>query len=128
MEEVLDEAFDWLGKDIVLAHAKNPATVRDPEETISIQEYLEISRRRLPDLVQRVLSDEALWPQSLAASLAGRITRSFVDLQEFYAAYIERLVAVGFGGALIMHGMAEDQIEPSQGLITTLLARLDHDA
>ena len=24
MQEILDEAFDWLGPDIVLAHAKNP--------------------------------------------------------------------------------------------------------
>ena len=30
MDEILNEAFDWLGPDIVLAHAKDPVSTRTP--------------------------------------------------------------------------------------------------
>ncbi len=41
MSEVLDEAFDWLGPDIVLAHAKNPPGVQSREDMIPVLEYLQ---------------------------------------------------------------------------------------
>jgi sugar phosphate isomerase/epimerase len=118
MEEVLDEAFDWLGPDIVLAHAKNPATGRSPEEMLSIPEYLEINKGRMPFLptVTGRLVEGGGPPQ-----LGGEVPRSLVDLQEFYFEYINRLNETNFSGALVMHGMAEDEVGPIGSMIGDLL-------
>ena len=97
MEEILDEAFDWLGKDIVLAHAKNPATGRDPAETITVQEYLEQNRGRvrlLATVMAKFWAVGRVTPRFAKRTLASEIPRSLVDLQEFYFAYIR---AIGRG-------------------------------
>ena len=92
MEEVLDEAFDWLGKDIVLAHAKNPATGRAPEETITVQDYLQKYQGRFHQLLSTITSislESARLRQVFGETLANEIPRYLVDRQEFYFHYIE---------------------------------------
>ena len=37
LAEILDEAFDWLGPDIVLAHAKNPPYARIVDDLTTIR-------------------------------------------------------------------------------------------
>jgi sugar phosphate isomerase/epimerase len=133
MEEILDEAFDWLGGDIVLAHAKNPVTGRDPEETISIQQYREIYRDPIAlwpimasvvfGLGKRLQSPEEL-ERAQAELLARGISRQHIDRQEFYLNYVKRLGAIGFTGALIMHGMTEDDAASTQGIIEVSLEHL----
>ena len=53
MEEILDEAFDWLGPDIVLAHAKNPPYVRIADDLTTIREFLEQDDPRMSGLRRR---------------------------------------------------------------------------
>jgi sugar phosphate isomerase/epimerase len=123
MEEVLDEAFDWLSQDTVLAHAKNPVTGRDPEETITLRKYhSEICRGLMPSLPIFDLSQP---PEGVFKSseeiYASEIPRQLVDRQVFYFHYIDRLRAIGFKGAIVMHGMSEEELAPTQKLIIELL-------
>jgi sugar phosphate isomerase/epimerase len=128
LNEVLDEAFDWLGQDIVLAHAKNPTTGRAPEETMTLREYLEKHSGRvhlLPAVMSKLAESGAL-PRITDEALANVIPRYLVDRQEFYVAYTERLSAIGFGGALVMHGLGENEVEALQTLITRLFKQFGH--
>jgi sugar phosphate isomerase/epimerase len=125
MAEVLDEAFDWLGPDIVLAHAKNPAIPRTPEERIRLKEYLESRRGPRPSSLERLSWEAGIPAPTPGAKDSGEVPRSLVDLHEFYVGYIERLASVGFKGALVMHGMPEDEVEHVQQIITDLLVQHD---
>lgn len=71
MREILDEAFELLGRDIILAHAKDLS--RDGEA-------------------------------GHEAAGTGRLD---------YDHYLARLKASGFRGPLILHGLAEDQVDQS---------------
>ena len=53
LEEILDEAFDWLGPDIVLAHAKNPPYVRIVDDLTTIREFLKQDDPRMSGLKER---------------------------------------------------------------------------
>jgi sugar phosphate isomerase/epimerase len=123
VEEILDEAFDWLGQDIVLAHAKDPATGRNPEETITIREFLETSQGRtnVLTLVLSELEEAGSVIHFPPETLARKFQRYLLDLRDFYFAYIERLNAIGFTGALVMHGMAEEELDAMQRRITRLI-------
>jgi sugar phosphate isomerase/epimerase len=129
MGEVLDEAFDWLGPDIVLAHAKNPATGHGPEETITVQEYLEKNsgRMHLLPMVLGRLKECAGLPQVREEILASEIPRHLVDLQEYYSSYLEHLNGISFTGALVMHGMTEGEVDPMRSLIADLLGHSRKD-
>jgi sugar phosphate isomerase/epimerase len=123
MEEILDEAFDWLGQDIVLAHAKDPTTGRSPEETITIREFLETNQghTNVLALVLSELEEAGAVIQFPPETLARKLHRHLLDLREFYFAYIKRLNAIGFAGALVMHGMAEEELDAMQRRITRLI-------
>jgi sugar phosphate isomerase/epimerase len=138
LAEVLDEAFDWLGSDIVLAHAKDPNIHHDLEETISISDYWKQKDRRAPDLplVQNMLleaSQKAL-PEAPSAEdvreyimkrdreiSSLRFPKYLADRQTFYFNYIDRLKTIEYAGALVLHGLAEEDVEPSVNLIATLI-------
>jgi len=79
-EEVLDEAFELLGEDLVLAHAKD---VKGSGEVVA----------------------------------AGK-----GDLD--YALYLKRLSEAGYGGPLVMHGLAEEEVESSLAFLRRKLAEV----
>ncbi len=119
MAEVLDEAFDWLGPDIVLAHAKNPPSVRSREVMASILEYL---RQMDPgplgyQIVLSKLNKAGKLPDDMKAMLSSEIPSQLSALYDFYTIYKEWLNNINFSGALIMHGMAEDEVAPLQRII-----------
>ncbi len=77
--EILDEAFDLLGQDIIMAHAKD--LDRDGQ--------------------------------------AGRLAAGLGLLD--YEHYIALLRGVGFSGPLILHGLAEDQVDQSVRFLQAML-------
>jgi len=79
-EEVLDEAFELLGEDLVLAHAK----------------------------------DVKGWGEVVAAGKG--------DLD--YALYLKRLSEAGYGGPLVMHGLAEEEVDSSLAFLRRKLAEV----
>ena len=79
-EEILDEAFELLSGDLVLAHAKD---VKGSGEVVAAGEG---------------------------------------DLD--YALYLKRLSEAGYGGPLVMHGLAEEEVERSLAFLRRKLAEV----
>jgi sugar phosphate isomerase/epimerase len=126
MKEILEEAFDWLGPDIVLAHAKNPNIDRNREETMTIGEYLALQdvSSWLLDLLASDMDEAARRnPGRLEEILSSTIPGYLFDLQEFYGAYIEELARISFTGALVIHGLPEAEAGPIQGLLIGKIKR-----
>jgi sugar phosphate isomerase/epimerase len=71
---ILEEALDWLGGDVVVAHAKNPPNIKE----------------------------DAWWP--------------------FYRHYLAALQDMGFAGALVMHGLSEDEVGPRAAFLREMLS------
>jgi sugar phosphate isomerase/epimerase len=89
--EILDEAFDWLGSEIVLAHAKDPALFQT-EATSVTQAQIE----------------------ALLSFRSGL----------YYVPYFMRLKRIGFTGAIVIHGLEENQVEARISLLRQTLEPL----
>ena len=123
MGEVLDEAFDWLGADIVLAHAKNPPIERKSEEMAAIREYLQ--QNDLGKTFLRIwlgkLEGADYLPETMRETVTREIPQSLLVLHDFYDRYIKCLKNSNFSGALIMHGMTEEDVPALQSIIAEVL-------
>jgi sugar phosphate isomerase/epimerase len=108
--EILEEAFDWLGSDIVLAHAK------DPRQFLNVEEYV-------LNFCRNVLTNEGLpgFPPSYNKKLMetiGELGREALSDRlalsscgSFFVLFLKGLKAVGFEGAIIIHGIEEDRVD-----------------
>jgi sugar phosphate isomerase/epimerase len=119
--EILEEAFDWLGSDIVLAHAKNPRKDESPG--------------RNPALSERVDSADfwALVRELAADVLRGKMTIGLSETQHgglyeifsFYYHYFQWLNTIQYGGTIVIHGLPESEVGPTSDLLTRLLLCFD---
>lgn len=127
MTEVLDEAFDWLGPDIVLAHAKEPSMGLAPDETITVGDYLRRTGgcpSAIPTLdLDGMIRQAAALPQRRQEILAIEVPRQLVELEHFYRSYVGQLRRLDFEGSVVMHGIAEDRVEPLGCMIDALIVR-----
>jgi sugar phosphate isomerase/epimerase len=103
--EILDEAFDWLGRDIILAHAKDPRfDVFD--NALALSECLENS-----SLIE-LMSD--LSSKSRPSDHATGLTRSLIEriyyYWGFYQRYMSWLKKIEYTGAVVMHGLNESEV------------------
>jgi sugar phosphate isomerase/epimerase len=120
VSEILDEAFDWLGPDIVLAHAKIPPDVGQNVDMETIREYLGRIDPRWLIAMRRM--DEAGEPwRELKAMLSGEVPPVLVVLQDFFDAYVKRLVRINYTGSLVMHGLHEEDVASLQVVISGLV-------
>lgn len=121
--EDLDEAFDWLGRDIVLAHAKNPEfdAHRGPPSTYG--EFLAELRRQMPYLNEGHARQiwEALSVEPPRGARSEENAKNDVVLQFFYRDYIRRLNDLNFKGALVLHGMPEEQVNRIGNMIAVMM-------
>ena len=97
LTEVLDEAFDWLGNDIVLAHAKNPADIESIGEA-ELEPLIRMLEHTPNPEIERLVKSED--------------TRQRTSWRGFYMPYVSRLIDAGFQGNLIMHGLDEAEVGP----------------
>ncbi len=118
MGEILEEACDWLGPDIVLAHAKEPPNERNPDETLTVHEYLD--RQSGGAWPSPLFAGKMQIPEEIEEGLASTIPRRLVDLQDFYDRYTQELGKIGYTGAFIIHGVPESKLSPIQGWLTGL--------
>ncbi len=140
-EEMLDEAFDWLGPEIVLAHAKPPETGCSPEETMSVLSCWrrdpagrfpwDVAGNALVYLLKTGTSVEEILELMSSRNVRGifgvdeddpklpRVSRHLFEVERFFRPFIKRLAAMRFDGAVVMHGMAESEVEPMQGCLTS---------
>lgn len=129
--EILDEAREWLGPDVVLAHAKIPPYATIGDELASIRDYLE--RHDPEPLGWRVAMTESAMTEKaegleLSKSqdelLSDPIPQPLVLLHEFYDSYMNSLRHIsfagssGYSGSVIMHGMAEDEVAVIHRVLT----------
>jgi hypothetical protein len=115
---MLDEAFDWLGEDIALAHAKNP---RGIEETFDLQEFEEMIRG-MP-VARSASVDELL--AKLATEQGRQEFRSTHSWWPFYQPYLHRLAGAGFQGALVIHDLKEDEVKLRTTFLRELITTLE---
>lgn len=115
-EEMMDEAFDWLGTEVVLVHAKPPETGCSSDETMSQVEC----RRRDPAslLIKQYTIDELKKIKSIP-----RVSCHLFEVEHFFRPFIKRLATVGYGGAVVMHGMAESEVGPLQEVLVSQIDR-----
>jgi len=117
LQEILEEAFDWLGPDIVLAHAKNPPTIENAVK-LSLDEFESLLRLAVgqvrPDILEELRAKLATEAGALELEHALR-------WQPFYLPYLRCLMKSGFRGALIMHGLEEGAVAPASFVLSTML-------
>jgi sugar phosphate isomerase/epimerase len=105
-QEVIDEAFDWLGPDIVLAHAKNPP---------SIGKAPAMGPGMLESAVGSMLGEgrsDAAWEvmaRMVTEAGLGDVLHKFARLP-FYQPYLTALHKIDFRGALVIHGFEENEV------------------
>jgi sugar phosphate isomerase/epimerase len=118
--EVLNEAFDWLGSDIVLAHAKRPPRVEDTPEfgLRDIESLMQLATGRVrPEVV-------ATFREKIATEQGSQELEQYLRWQPFYEPYLSGLSKLGFGGALIMHGLEEKEVSMAATFLGTLLQQV----
>jgi sugar phosphate isomerase/epimerase len=115
----LDEAFDWLGQEIVLAHAKNPPWIDEAFDLSELEATVRgwqgstaIDRQR-DELLAKLATEEGRWE-----------FRRRLSWWPFYQPYLTCLDRVGFRGALIMHGLNEDQVTLRTSFLREMLESL----
>ena len=123
-DEILEEAFDWLGADIVLAHAKEPTYDSISDEPVTRDEVRELARFR--NVGFREL--EALFGidifQLARMFQGGRqpidqpdesraLLRRILDRLAFYRQYFRLLKKIEYTGAIVMHGLEEADVDRS---------------
>jgi sugar phosphate isomerase/epimerase len=126
--EILDEAFDWLGRDIVLAHAKDPSI---DEAAIASQIEAQVTDQCGTGLLTKsyllLLFDlyDAGDPEDSAREIFKRIhargeapeltVSEYHDIfrrRYFYRPYFRRLKLLGYDGVIVVHGVDEPQAAP----------------
>jgi sugar phosphate isomerase/epimerase len=117
---MLDEAFDWLGPEIVLAHAKNPSGI---EETVDVAEFERMIGEwrglRGPGL-EKLMTD-------LATEKGRSEFRRAYSWTSFYQPYLSRLMIAGFSGSLIVHGLKEDDVSSMTKFLREMLEGLSRE-
>jgi sugar phosphate isomerase/epimerase len=116
LKEILDESFDWLGRDIVLAHAKNPYTDEKLSED-EVRSALETDQD-LGMLFKRFRMILAALDRT--DENREEVVRHFV-LQAFYHTYFKSLGRMSYAGAITMHGLEEKDVDPMISFLREIL-------
>jgi sugar phosphate isomerase/epimerase len=124
LTEVLDEAFDWIGSEIVLAHAKEPVLQEADARALATMKADAVSRQTRANL--RALLDAAAaregtnsWREIMSKYPRRRLLEkpSF----HFYYPYFIRLSRVNYRGAIIIHGLEEGEVTDRAALMRSTL-------
>jgi sugar phosphate isomerase/epimerase len=119
--EILEEAFDWLGPDIVLAHAKVPQTDEIVAEDSESRERLRA--KDLRDFANDVMTSFVLDEMAMRQTRGRRAELN--GLFGFYQSYIQWLNQIGYDGSTIIHGLPESDVGDMTSFLTYLLLRSD---
>ncbi len=125
LPEILEEAFDWLGSDIVLAHAKEPR-----DHAIVDPDALEFYQKALSGEVGSGLSSMVIPGRSadILSQMGQEMLRMLLRLQShlrcqaFFTPYIVGLKRIRYEGAVIIHGIEEDQVRDQVQWLRSLLS------
>jgi sugar phosphate isomerase/epimerase len=121
---VLDEAFDWIGSDVVLAHAKDPHW--NEADHHSVAEMKDAAHRLWSGRLARALQEAVASGSGMGlfSELTGNVPqKDLLDepLFHFYYPYLVRLKRTGFRGAVVMHGLEEADVDRRVALLRDTL-------
>ena len=121
--EILDEAFDWLGPDVVLAHAKEPPIDQESDAANLANFVNDYCRERGPSCARLLLEAAKLANGESLSQLTNRYMIEGEGLQLslseyleifrfsfFYRPYLSWLGQIGHGGAIVIHGLHETDV------------------
>lgn len=115
--ETFHEAFDWLGPDIVLAHAKNPTAIDELPlgDLPQLESLLEWANKHDQPEVAEELNAK------LTTEDGTNEVRQAIRWLPFYRHYLVHLAGIGYDGALIMHGLEEADVSGAAALLRMLM-------
>jgi sugar phosphate isomerase/epimerase len=119
--EILDEAFDWLGSDIVLAHAKNPRDDESPGRNLALGERVDSAD--FWQLLRELAADVLRGKMTIGVSETQH--GGLYEIFSFYYNYFTWLNTIQYGGTIVIHGLPESEVGPMSDLLTRLLLCLD---
>jgi sugar phosphate isomerase/epimerase len=109
--EILDEAFDWLGRDIILAHAKDPRFDELNDDAVAAREFLDCGEANSS-------FSHVMWDMSRkgrrsddAPELRESLMRRIFYFWGFYRRYMSWLKKIEYTGAVVMHGLNESEVQ-----------------
>jgi sugar phosphate isomerase/epimerase len=139
MAEVFDEAFDWLGPDIVLAHAKDPHIDEASDSAELHRLVTSYAREHGPEALLHLKvvmgftvgapirfpegSDFRKWLRDPGAVPHWSFSecREFFRFFFFYQPYLNRLAQIGYSGAIVMHGLEESDVVQRTSFLQKIL-------
>jgi sugar phosphate isomerase/epimerase len=116
LESFMEEAFDWLARDTVLAHVKKPPSsfaIEEKAVTGSVDPLL-IAVAQLGGDVEfrRILEEIRQTPELFETA----------RWQAFYAPYFKRMRKMAYQGAVILHGVEENEAFQKISCLCALLS------
>jgi sugar phosphate isomerase/epimerase len=124
LPEILDEAFDWLGPDIVLAHAKAPR-IHEADRTLH-EMRLKVLRSQIDDSLSTQIA-AAGREETEAIRKGASAWFSGEPSDYFYWSSFRRLIKMGYDGAVIIHGLEEADVGRRTSLLRQVLDSLAGD-
>jgi sugar phosphate isomerase/epimerase len=118
MSEVFEEAFDWLGPDIVLAHAKDPINDVDVGALMEVDDRMATGFWTFPTHTSTHAEVSSMMLNELTSPPAR-------ELFLFYLLYFRWLKRIEFTAPVIMHGLHENRVRKMQEFLTRHLLRRD---
>jgi sugar phosphate isomerase/epimerase len=105
--EILEEAFDWLGPEIVLAHAKELRS-DEPVDKTALNEFTRMLQGEYGRSWLRSLIPERRFSEVIGAEGVG--LQQVYRFHSLFYPYLEWLKKVGYAGILVMHGFEEAEV------------------
>jgi sugar phosphate isomerase/epimerase len=109
--EILDEAFDWLGRDIILTHAKDPRFDDLNDDAVAAREFLHFGEANSS-------FSHVMWDISRKGrrsddvpELGESLIRRIFYFWGFYRRYMSWLKKIEYTGAVVMHGLSESEVQ-----------------
>jgi sugar phosphate isomerase/epimerase len=106
--ELLCEAFEWLGKDIVLAHAKPPHFGEPAAATVWLSEFLGEKYR---EAYREMCENLSLATRGKELEHVIPSWEELVLQHPFFHRYATELEQLGYAGVVIIHGVEEVAVE-----------------
>jgi sugar phosphate isomerase/epimerase len=118
MKEILDEAFDWLGPDIILAHAKAPSIDEKLGED-GLRWLLETAEPPHPDFYGKLI-ELSLFSPYQGSEEDRRLLKKFLT-ETFFRIYFGSASRMEYTGSIIMHGLNEPEVGQMISFLRDLL-------
>jgi sugar phosphate isomerase/epimerase len=125
LKDTLNEAFEWLGPDIILAHAKEPQiNEADNNELKSVRD----------EIARRIIHVEVSAPRTVDAGekdedpIGGLASKRSSLVQQpsfpFFYLYFEWLKKINYAGAIVIHGLNQDRVDSETSFLRNVLELL----